>query len=138
VDLPFRALPAQEVLDHACLSGEVSYNYTYLFDALVAECGLKHFNWFIVAILEEYHDLEVKGVHVDAHMTLFVGLHIMNVVQWVASQVLRAVERGFPELELPQILVENDGFNVAGHEKAESEDEEKDDHQILPPVPTYS
>lgn len=40
VNLPFSALPAQEVLYDTCLSGEVSYNYTYLFDALVAKCGL--------------------------------------------------------------------------------------------------
>lgn len=116
----------------------VSYNYTYLFDALVAECGLQHFDRLIVAILEEDHDLEVKGVHVDAHMPLFVGLHIMDIVQWVATQVLRAVQGGFPELKLPQVLVENDGFYVSSHEKAEGEDEEQDDHQILPPVTTWS
>jgi hypothetical protein len=71
-------------------------------------------------------------------MPLFVGLHIMDIVQWVATQVLFAVEGGFPELELAQVLIENDGLNVASHEKAEGEDEEQDDHQILPPVPTWS
>ena len=96
----------------------VSDNYTYLFDALVAECGLQYLYWLIVAILEEDHDLEVKGVHVYPHVPLFVGLHIMDVVQWVATQVLGAVQRGFPELELPKVLVENDGLNVASHEKA--------------------
>ena len=114
----------------------VSYNYTYLFDALVAECGLQHFDRLIVAILEEDHDLEVKRIHINAHMPLFVGFHIRDVIQWVATQVLSAVQGGFPELELPQVLVENDGLNVASHEKAEGENEEEDDHQILPPVPT--
>jgi len=78
----------------------------------------------------------VKGVHVYAHVPLFVGLHIRDVIQWVATQVLRAVQGGFPELEFPQVLVENDGLNVASHEKAEGEDEKQDYNQILPPVPT--
>ena len=79
----------------------------------------------------------MKGVHIYAHVPLFVGLHIRDVIQWVATQVLRAVQGCFPELELPQVLVENYRLNVASHEKAEGKDEEKDDHQVLPPVPIW-
>lgn len=80
----------------------------------------------------------MKGVHINAHMPFFVRFNIVDIVQWVPTQVFRAVQRGSPELELPQVLVENDGLNMASQEKAEGENEEKDDHQILPPVPKWS
>jgi hypothetical protein len=68
-------------------------------------------------------------------VSFFVGFNIRDILKRVSSDILGAIERGFPKLQLTKIFVEDNRLDMTCQEEAKGQDKQEDYHQILPPMP---
>jgi hypothetical protein len=69
---------------------------SYLLDAFFLLSSLRQLKRLNAVVSEEYHNLVMKCVNINASMSFFVGTHCDNIIKRISLNLLDTVQRGLP------------------------------------------